>query len=257
LEADLKRAVERKEFIVYYQPIVSLRSGKITCFEALLRWRHPERGVLLPAAFLSAAEETGLLVPLAAMVLREACSTVRRWQGQFPDTRALGLSMNLTSASFAESDVVGMVEGALKQTRFKGRDLRLEISEGVIMPDSESVLSALSELKKLRIELHLDDFGTGYSSLSYLHKLPTDALKIDRSFVARIDSRRERVIVQAIVDLAHRLGQRVVAEGVETRAQLNALRRLACEDAQGYYFAKPLNLQEAEQLLASQPRWLN
>jgi EAL domain-containing protein (putative c-di-GMP-specific phosphodiesterase class I) len=253
LEADLRRAVERREFRVYYQPIVSLQSGQITSFEALLRWQHPERGLLTPAAFLSTAEETGLLVPMAVMVLREACRTVRGWQGRRGGP--LAVSMNLTSTSFAQSDVVGMVERVLGETGFSGRDLGLEISEGVVMPDSESVLSALLALKKLQVELHLDDFGTGYSSLSYLHKLPTDALKIDRSFVAQIEGHKERVIVQAIVELAHTLGQRVIAEGVETLAQLNVLRELKCEYAQGYYFAEPLDEEAAERLLLSSPLW--
>jgi diguanylate cyclase (GGDEF)-like protein/PAS domain S-box-containing protein len=255
LEAELRRAVERKEFRVYYQPIVALPSGEIACFEALLRWQHPERGLLTPAAFLSTAEETGLLVPMAAMVLREACRTVRGWQAKRGGSRPLAVSMNLNSTSFAQSDVVGMVERVLEETGFSGSDLGLEISEDVVMPDSESVLSSLLALKKLRVEIHLDDFGTGYSSLSYLHRLPTDALKIDRSFVAQIDCHKERVIVQAIVELAHNLGQRVIAEGVETPAQLNVLRELKCEYAQGYYFAEPLDEEAAERLLLSPPLW--
>jgi diguanylate cyclase (GGDEF)-like protein/PAS domain S-box-containing protein len=255
LETDLRRALERREFRLHYQPIVALPTGRISGFEALLRWQHPERGLLPPADFLSVAEETGLIVPIGSWVLHEACGQARAWQNRFgPD--ALTMSANLASTNFAQSDVIQAVEQALLQTGFPGRHLKLELTESAIMKDLEAVVRVLLALKKMEIGLHIDDFGTGYSSLSYLHSLPTDTLKVDRSFVGGMEERLgDVVIVRSIVELAHNLDRQVVAEGVETAVQLDQLRALDCEFGQGFFFSRPLEKEAAEALLVTGPRW--
>jgi diguanylate cyclase (GGDEF)-like protein len=257
LETDLRRALERDEFRLHYQPIVSLKTGLITGFEALLRWEHPERGLLYPGAFLPVAEETGLIIGISDLVLRQCCAQARQWRQRFPalDT-ALTMSMNLTSQSFTHSDVESLVAQALAEADLEGRQLQLEITESVFMEDLDAVVGVLLALKSREVEFHIDDFGTGYSSLSYLHRLPTEVLKIDRSFVGRMgQAGDDGVIVRTIVELAHNLGRRVIAEGVETAEQLARLRALGCEHAQGFYFARGLPSSEAESLLDARPRW--
>jgi diguanylate cyclase (GGDEF)-like protein/PAS domain S-box-containing protein len=257
LETDLRRALERDEFRLHYQPIVSLKTGLVTGFEALLRWEHPERGLLYPGAFLPVAEETGLIIGISDLVLRQCCAQARRWRQRFPALDpALTMSMNLTSHSFTHSDVESLVAQALAEADLDGRQLQLEITESVFMEDLDAVVGVLLALKSREVEFHIDDFGTGYSSLSYLHRLPTEVLKIDRSFVGRMgQAGDDGVIVRTIVELAHNLGRRVIAEGVETAEQLARLRALGCEHAQGFYFARGLPSAEAESLLDSRPRW--
>jgi diguanylate cyclase (GGDEF)-like protein/PAS domain S-box-containing protein len=257
LETDLRRAVGRDEFRLHYQPIVSLQSGSITGFEALLRWQHPERGLLYPGAFLSVAEETGLILGISEWVMRECCTQALAWQHRFPQMEPpMTMSMNLTSQSFTRSDVERLVGESLAGSGLDGRQLQLEITESVFMDDLDAVVAVLVALKGRQVEFHIDDFGTGYSSLSYLHRLPTEVLKIDRSFVGRMgQAGDDGVIVRTIVELAHNLGRRVIAEGVETAEQLARLRALGCEHAQGFYFARPLPSDEAESLLADRPRW--
>ncbi len=255
LETDLRRAVERQELRLHYQPIVSLVNGSITGFEALVRWQHPERGLLAPAEFLPVAEETGVIVPICKWVVREACRRARAWQGRFPG-RPLSMSTNLTSSHFTDADVMRGVENALDESGLAGRDLILEITESVMMKEFDSVIGILHDLKRLDIQLHIDDFGTGYSSLSYLHSLPTDALKIDRSFVARMGGGTgDDVIVRTIIEMAHNLGRYVIAEGIETPAQLARLRELGCEFGQGFYFSRPVDEQAVLALLADDHRW--
>ena len=254
LETDLRRALERGEFHLHYQPIVSLASGRISGFEALVRWRHPARGPLAPADFLTVAEETGIVVPLTAWVLKEACSQLRAWH-QLPGGAGLSVSVNLASPDVAQPEVVEAVWEALAGSGLEGRHLRLEITESTIMKDLEGVIPLLVALKELGIGIHIDDFGTGYSSLSYLHRLPTDALKVDRSFVGRSDSPTDAAIVRTIVELAHNLSREVIAEGIETPGQLALLRTLRCEYGQGFHFAPPLAPPEAEALLAQSPVW--
>ncbi len=257
LETDLRRALERDELRLHYQPIVSLKTGAITGFEALVRWQHPERGLLGAMEFVPVAEETGLIVPICTWVVGTACQQARSWQRLFP-SRRLTISMNMTSSHFTDSDVMKGVEEALHETGLEGRDLMLEITESVMMRDIDSVVAVLLALKSLEIELHIDDFGTGYSSLSYLHSLPTDALKIDRSFVARMGNGHgsgDDVIVRTIVEMAHTLGRHVIAEGIETAEQLARLRALGCEFGQGFHFSKPVAPPEAEALLRADPRW--
>jgi diguanylate cyclase (GGDEF)-like protein/PAS domain S-box-containing protein len=256
LETDMRRALEREEFVVHYQPIVSLKTGGITGLEALVRWQHPERGLLAPAAFISVAEETGLIVPMSAWILREACGQAREWQLRFKRADPISLSMNLTPTTFGQANVVDVVRQVLSETGLPGSSLIVEITESMIMQDLQEVVAVLLDLKRLDLELHIDDFGTGYSSLSYLYSLPTDALKIDRSFVGLMGTRADDdVIVRAIVELAHNLGRYVIAEGIETAEQLERLRAMGCEYGQGYYFSRPLAAPAAEALLASRPSW--
>ncbi len=251
LESDLRRAIERREFRLHYQPILSLEDGRIAGFEALVRWQHPERGLLLPAAFLEVAEETGLIVPIGSWVLQEACRQLGAWRASSPP---LVMSVNLSSRQASQPDLVQEVGRILKDTGLDPSRLRLEITESVLMEHADSVTESLSQLKALSIQLHIDDFGTGYSSLSYLHRFPLDALKVDRAFIRRIGEPGGRPeILRAIVGLAHNLGMEVVAEGVETQAQLEELKSLRCRYAQGYLFSKPVDSEAAERLITALP----
>ncbi len=254
LETDLRRALERGEFRLHYQPIVSLATGRIAGFEALVRWSHPTRGLLAPAEFLSVAEETGIVVPMTSWVLKEACAQLQGWHG-IPGAAALTISVNLASPDVAQPEMVEAVWEALAGSGLEARRLRLEITESTIMKDLDAVIPLLVALKELGIGIHIDDFGTGYSSLSYLHRLPTDALKVDRSFVGRSESPSDAAIVRTIVELAHNLNRQVIAEGIETPKQLALLRSLRCEYGQGYHFAPPLPPPDVEALIARSPSW--
>ena len=259
LENDLRRAVERQEFQLYYQPIVTLSTGKITGFEALIRWQHPERGLVLPAEFIPVAEETGLIVPIGYWVLSEACRQVCLWQEACSLTHPpLTISVNLSVRQFGQADLIQQIDQILQETGMDARSLRLEITESVIMEDVEAAATMLLQLRNLGVQLYVDDFGMGYSSLSYLHRFPIDALKIDRSFISGMGVEQESAeIVQTIITLAQNLGIYVVAEGVETAMQLSQLRAINCKDGQGqgYYFSKPLEREAIEALLAAQPQW--
>jgi diguanylate cyclase (GGDEF)-like protein len=250
LENDLRRAVEREEFSVYYQPIVSLETDRLAGFEALVRWDHPERGIVAPGEFIALAEETGLITEIGQWVLRDACQQMRRWQWQAPVNRPLTLSVNLSSKQFTQPDIVEQVKRILLETDFDPRCLRLEITESVVMENAEQAASMLKQLRDLGVHLSIDDFGTGYSSLSYLHRFPVTTLKIDRSFISRMGAGDENSeIVKTIITLANNLGMEVVAEGIETEDQLAQLRALKCEYGQGYLFAKPVNAETAERLI--------
>jgi diguanylate cyclase (GGDEF)-like protein/PAS domain S-box-containing protein len=254
-EMSLRRAVERDEFRLHFQPIVSLRTGRIAAFEALLRWEHPERGLVGPDRFIGVAEETGLIVPVGGWVLREACRRLREWQDAFPGT-PLAMSVNLSVRQIRHEGLVDEVRAALEETGIDPRTLRLEITESVVVERDGCAPEALDALRSLGVELHMDDFGTGYSSLSYLHRLPLHTVKIDRSFVSRLDDEYGTAqLVRTIVPLAHSLGLTVVAEGVETAAAVGVLRGLRCEYAQGYHFSVPLEAAAVRALLASDPRW--
>jgi EAL domain-containing protein (putative c-di-GMP-specific phosphodiesterase class I) len=254
---DLRTALEATdELFLHFQPKVTLDGERVEGLEALLRWQHPERGLLYPGAFLPVAEETGLIIGISEWVMRQCCAQALAWQRRFSNREPPTMSMNLTSQSFTRSDVERLVGDALAGSGLDGRQLRLEITESVFMEDLDAVVAVLLALKGREVEFHIDDFGTGYSSLSYLHRLPTDVLKIDRSFVGRMgQATDDGVIVRTIVELAHNLGRRVIAEGVETADQLARLRALGCEQAQGFYFARPLPSDDAGSLLASRPRW--
>jgi diguanylate cyclase (GGDEF)-like protein/PAS domain S-box-containing protein len=256
IESDLRRAVERREFLVFYQPIVSLDDGSLRGFEALVRWRHPERGLIAPAHFIPVAEETGLIVEIGDWVLQESCRQMREWQRQFPNALGCQMSVNLSSRQFAQPGLTAKVERALAETGLDARALKLEITETVVMENLDTVARLLRQLRELGIGLSLDDFGTGYSSLSYLHRFPLNTLKIDRSFVTQMSHQSEnREIVRTIAALAKNLGLDVVAEGVETTAELAELRALACEYAQGYFFSKPVDEAAAQALLQKQRQW--
>jgi diguanylate cyclase (GGDEF)-like protein/PAS domain S-box-containing protein len=256
LETDLRRAVTRDEFRVHYQPIVALSTGVLEGFEALVRWQHPVKGLVHPEAFISVAEETGLIVPLGWNVLHEACSQTSAWQKRFPTGEHLTVSVNLSGKQFRQPELVDRIREILDDSSLEPSRLCLEITESMIMENAESAVARMRQLRDVGVELHIDDFGTGYSSLSYLHRLPTHTIKIDRSFVRRMSERNGKSqIVGTIVTLARNLGMRVSAEGLETADQLAKLRQLECEYGQGFFFSKPLDHGDAGRLIASQPRW--
>lgn len=254
LETDLRRAVDRQEFLVHYQPIVSLRSGELRGFEALVRWLHPERGLVQPGEFLPVAQETGLSVPMGYWVLHEACRQMRAWQEGHGAAAELVVSVNLDARQLSSSDFTEQVEEALASSGLAAESLQLEITEGMIIHNPQAVAKVLARLRERGIKLHIDDFGTGYSSLSQLHRFPIDTLKIDRSFVSHMSSDDEDLeIVRTIVSLAHNLALDVMAEGVETGEQLAQLRALGCEFGQGYLFSKPVSPETVEEHLAAGP----
>jgi PAS domain S-box-containing protein/diguanylate cyclase (GGDEF)-like protein len=253
LETDLRRALERGELRVHYQPIVRLDTGRITGFEALARWEHPERGLILPDDFIPLAEETGLILPMGLWVLEEACRTLARWQER-PGGERLTMAINLSARQFTQPDLVERVGRVLRETGVRPGTVELEITESVILQHSTPVIETLQRLKALGVALHVDDFGTGYSSLSYLHRLPLDALKIDRSFVSGADAGSLQ-IVRTIVAMAHALGVVVVTEGIETAELLGELRLLNCEYGQGFFFSRPVTSEAVEALWESQPSW--
>ncbi len=248
------------QFIIHYQPIMSIATNTISSFEALVRWQHPERGLVSPIEFIPCAEETGLIVPLGRWVLRTACHQIRQWQQLFPCNPPLSVSVNLSVKQFSQPDLIEYIDQVLEETHLEGSSLKLEITESVLIENSESVTAMLVELRTRNIHLCIDDFGTGYSSLSYLHRFPTNTLKIDRSFVSRMgvkfDISKGEIdpteIVRSIVTLSHNLGMDVVAEGVEEASQLNLLKGLKCEYAQGYFFSKPIDSQRAAVLIQQQ-----
>lgn len=252
LEIDLRRAVERQEFLIHYQPIVSLETQKIIGFEALVRWQHPEHGLVFPIDFISVAEETGLIIPMGYWVLKEACRQLHQWQEQFLENN-LTISVNLSSKHLSQSNLSEQIHEILQETSLNPRTLKLEITESGLMENTQSVTAMLLPLRELGIELQLDDFGTGYSSLSYLHCFPISVLKIDRSFVNRMDINGDNAeIVRTIITLAHNLGVDVTAEGIETLEQLKQLQILQCKYGQGNLFSKPVQASAAEALIAKQ-----
>jgi diguanylate cyclase (GGDEF)-like protein len=248
LENDLRRAVENGEIIPFYQSIVSLETGRITGFEALARWRHPTRGLVSPADFIPLAEETGLIVPLGLKMLEDSCRQTYEWQQKFK--LPLTISVNLSGNQFKQKTVVQKVTDVLIKTNLMPKDLRLEITESVLMDNAAAAAQILRELKSIGVQLSIDDFGTGYSSLSYLHRFPFDILKIDRSFVSRMNTDKEsRGIVKTIVALAQELEKSVIAEGVETENHKEMLTGMSCPYAQGFLFSRPLEAAAAENLL--------
>lgn len=250
IETDLRYALDRQEFLLYYQPIVSLASDRVTGFEALLRWQHPEKGLIYPGDFIAIAEETGLIVPIGEWVLREACQQLRTWQQKLPSASSIYISVNLSSRQIKQFDFVDKLAKILSDTGLNGQNLRLELTETMLMDRGEKTIELLGGIKAQKIQLIIDDFGTGYSCLSYLHRFPIDALKIDRSFVSSIDAQGNNCeIVKTIITLAHSLGIKAIAEGVETSYQLAQLRNLGCDEAQGYFFSQPVNCHLAEALL--------
>jgi diguanylate cyclase (GGDEF)-like protein len=251
VETDLRRAIERGEFRVFYQPIVQLATRRVSEAEALVRWEHPTHGLVLPARFIPLAEETGLIVPIGQWVLEEACRQARAWHLQFPAQQRLLMSVNLSARQFQQPDLLQVVTNALRQSGLAPRHLKLEITESVAMRDAQSTIETLRALTDLGVQLAIDDFGTGYSSLAYLNKFPLHALKIDRSFVAKLGEGIENAaVIRTIIALAKALNLHVTAEGIETAAQAQELEMLGCELGQGYLFSRPQPSEALRDLLA-------
>jgi PAS domain S-box-containing protein len=254
LETDLRKALDQNEFRVFYQPIVSLQTGKITGFEALTRWQHPE-GIRSPIEFIPVAEETGLIIPMNRLLLREACKDLQAWQAEFPANPPLTMSVNITPREFSQPDLAYEIGKTLEQLNFDPSWLRLEIVETIAMGDEDKSGEALAQLKAIGVHLSIDDFGTGYSSLSRLRRIPVDTLKIDRSFIMNMDTDAEnREIVKTIIMLAHNLRLKVVAEGAEIEKHINQLSDLHCEMAQGYFYSRPADNLAMLKLLAADHR---
>ncbi len=242
LEIDLRRALERQELQLHYQPIVSFNNGRIIGYEALVRWQHPQRGWVSPVEFIPLAEETGLIIPLGLWVLRQACQQLRIWQQQQQQDPPLTVNVNLSGKQFSQPNLIENIKQVLQETGLDASSLKLEITESVLVENATPAVAILKQLKALGIKLAIDDFGTGYSSLSYLHQMPIDTLKIDRSFVNNVDCDPEKIeMIRTIVSLAWNLGMNVVAEGVETKKQMYQLQALRCDYGQGYYFSRPLD----------------
>jgi diguanylate cyclase (GGDEF)-like protein len=254
LELDLRNAIAHGDFVLHYQPVVALADGRIIEVEALVRWKHAERGLLYPADFIALTEETGLIVSLGRFVLREACQQLAAWQAADPSAAPLSMAVNLSARQLQQPTLVEDVARALEETGIEPSALRLEITETAVMHDASSTLGKLEALKKLGVGLAIDDFGTGYSSLGYLKRFPVDTLKIDRSFVKGIGRDMEdTAIVRAVITVAKSLGLSVTAEGIEDEEQLAELRALGCERGQGYYFARPVEGDQIPALLAAPP----
>lgn len=252
LEANLRRAVERREFKVYYQPQMELSTGRLAGWEALVRWRHPEQGLLPPSAFLSIAEETGLITEIGNLVLEEACRQAKEWQERHPTAgTALKVSVNISARQFQRSDqLVRDVARVLEETELDPCCLVLEITESMIMGDADYNANTLERLKDLGLAVAVDDFGTGYSNLAYLKRFPVDILKVDKSFVDGLgESSEDTAIVEAMLSIAHALDLSTIAEGIENTEQLDRLEALGCKLGQGYYFSEPLPAHEASLLL--------
>jgi diguanylate cyclase (GGDEF)-like protein len=252
LEASLRKAYQNQEFVVHYQPIVNTQTRKIVGFEALLRWQHPSRGLILPAEFIPTLEETGLIVPVGYWVLEQACQQIKAWQLQYPSDPPISVSVNITTRQCTQPDLVQNLAEILQKCQLQPNSLKLELTESLVVEDSVSTASVLKELQDLGVQVQIDDFGTGYSALGYLHTLPIDALKIDRTFIGELmNSESGSEIVRTILSLAHSLKMTVIAEGVETKEQLAMLSDMKCEYVQGFLFARAVPPQEATNLLES------
>jgi EAL domain-containing protein (putative c-di-GMP-specific phosphodiesterase class I) len=248
LETGLRHALEQQQFVLHYQSKVNLETGAIVGAEALIRWRHPQRGLVAPGHFIPVAEECGFIVPISRWVLREGCRQARAWQSA--GLPSLRLSINASAVALRSKDFVAGVRTILAETGLEPRYLELELTEAFLMHDSKSTAVVLQELKEMGVQLALDDFGTGYSSLSYLKRFPIDTLKIDQSFVRDLTTDADNAsIVRAVISMGESLHMLVVAEGVETREQLDFLREHACPEAQGFYFSHPVVAGEFSQLL--------
>jgi EAL domain-containing protein (putative c-di-GMP-specific phosphodiesterase class I) len=251
-ENSLHRAIERGELRVHYQPMVELATGLVDGVEALVRWQHPERGLMLPAQFILLAEETGQIVELGEWVLRDACMQHRRWMREHGDGGPLRLSVNLSARQLAQPDLVANVASALEDTGMAAADLCLEITESVVVQDTEMAIEALNALRAQGVLIGIDDFGTGYASLTLLKRIPADLLKVDRSFVAGLGTdHQDTPIVRSVVRLAEALGLAAVAEGVETPEQLAELQAVECRYAQGFLFARAMPPEQIGEVLAA------
>lgn len=255
IETDLRRALEKQAFQVYYQPLVDLKSGRLCGFEALARWPHPARGMVSPGEFIPIAEDTGLIIPMDQWVMQESCRQFNQWEKQAGRELSLFMSVNLSSKQFSQNDLVEQIEQAVREAHFSPERMKIEVTESAIMDNTDSAAAMLLRLREIGFQLAIDDFGTGYSSLSYLHRFPMDTLKIDRSFVKAMSDRGEVEIVRTIITLAKNFGMTVVAEGVETEEQLQMLRDLDCHIGQGYFFSRPLTGEAAYKIIEENPQW--
>jgi len=253
LETDMWQAIDNEEFVVYYQPLIDLQSGKITGVEALVRWEHPVRGMIPPAKFIPIAEETGLSVSLGRWILRQACIKAKQWQTEYPDAQNLVMSVNLSIRQLLEKDIIAQVAAILEETGLKPEHLKLEITETMMLHDTSATIETMTTLQQLGVRLAIDDFGTGYSSMSYLSQLPLNTLKIDRSFINRIGvSDSDEAIIHTLLSLARTLRLSVTCEGIETQEQFTYLKNLGCDTGQGYLMHKPLPAAQIEALLAGE-----
>jgi diguanylate cyclase (GGDEF)-like protein len=258
LETDLRCSIDRNEMLAYYQPIIDLATMRLVGFETLMRWNHPQRGIIPPNEFIPVSEETGLIVPLTLWILRTSCNQLVKWQQESPANQALMMSVNLSGKHFAHPDLVDQIRGIIEETKMNPRCLKLELTESAIMENAETAIAMLGEIRELGVQISIDDFGTGYSSLSYLHRFPIDMLKVDRSFVSSMEDGTENgEIVRTVIALAKTLGLSVVAEGIETIHQLHQLRVLGCEYGQGYLFSRPVPVDEVERIITDKDRWQN
>ncbi len=250
-ETDLRKAIHRKEFVTHYQPIVSLKTRSVVGFEALIRWNHPQLGLIYPDSFISIAEETGLIIPITRLVLQEACSDLKSWQEQIQHLQKLTMNINISSKHFLLPSLLDDIKEVLDSTDLPPDHLKLEITETALMEDVEETVRHVNRMRDYGLQIVIDDFGTGYSSLSYLQRLPIDTLKVDRSFVSHIQNTPDgnRNIVEAIISLAHRLDMIVVAEGVENLEQLTILLNMKCQFGQGYLFSKPMAKEDIDALI--------
>jgi diguanylate cyclase (GGDEF)-like protein len=256
LETDLRRAVEQGEFRLHYQPLVSLRTGHITGLEALIRWEHPARGLVQPSDFIPIAEETGLIVRIGRWVLREACRQLKVWQDLHPRAEPLSISVNLSVKQFSQPDLIDQLARAVRTTGIPPESLRLEITEAALIDKGGAAMALLSQIKQLGAQIYLDDFGTGYSSLIYLHRLPIDAIKIDRELVSTMDTdERNLRLVRTILTFAQIIGVRTEAEGISSAEQLRELRALKCEHGQGFLFSAAIPHDAVDEVLTADPAW--
>ncbi|MEM9217177.1 MAG: EAL domain-containing protein [Cyanobacteria bacterium P01_F01_bin.150] len=258
LETDLQRGIDAKEFCLYYQPIICLQTGRIRGFEALVRWQHPTKGFVPPNAFIPVAEETGLIIPLGLWIFQQACCQLKEWEPELPEGASLMMSINLSGRQFEQPELVEALQKILQQVNIQHQafGIKLEITESMLMSDVDVAIDMMLRLKNLNLKLGIDDFGTGYSSLSYLHRFPVDTLKVDQSFVRKMEASSENYdIVDTIITLAHKLSMDVIAEGIETEEQKQIIQRLGGEYGQGYLFSKPLPSDAATNLLRKNPKW--
>jgi diguanylate cyclase (GGDEF)-like protein len=257
IETDLRYAIERDEFFLVYQPIVDLENSNLLGFEALIRWQHPDRGLVSPLEFISIAEEIGMIAPIGEWCLQTACRQLNLWQKNCGFSKDLWVSVNVSTKQFMQTDLVSLVSKTLIETELSPNCLKLEVTESAMVEDIEFAVNVMQKLKQIGVKLSIDDFGTGYSSLSYLHRLPLSSLKIDRSFVNQMnDSEENQEIIKTIVALAKSLNLETIAEGIETIDQMADLKALSCQFGQGYYFAKPLNVRAVEEMFAEKIQFL-
>jgi EAL domain-containing protein (putative c-di-GMP-specific phosphodiesterase class I) len=250
-ESDLRRAIEREEFVVHYQPVVNLQTGELWGMEALVRWKHPERGLLSPDEFVPVAEESGLVIPMGGQVFKEACLRAKGWQEVHPRTPNLVMSVNLSARQLSRWDLAETVARILGETGLEGSRLTVDVTEAAYVRALAGNTVALDGLREMGVRISIDDFGTDYSSLSYLKRLPADALKIDKSFVKGLgEDAKDTAIVRMIIELAHTFGMEVIGEGVETAEQVALLEKMGCDFAQGHHFSQPLPPEAASEFLA-------